>query len=173
MSGQFIVGVDELIVFADSRYAIQAAREAPDARVETVYNDLPARWPELVGSLGARRVGVEVFYNLFDLLYLNGYDLRNVPLIHRKALLRAALDFRDPLHFTEHRERDGEAYYREACGKGLEGVIAKRGDGRYGEEWFKIRNPNYSQYEGRHELFERWARPESERRGQAKNWRIW
>jgi ATP-dependent DNA ligase len=74
----------------------------------------------------ARRRGVEVFYYLFDLLYLNGYDLRGVPLIHRKDLLRKTFAFRDPLRFTEHREREGEAYWRKACRKGLEGVIAKR-----------------------------------------------
>lgn len=58
-SGQFLVGGDELVVLADSRYTIQASREAPDARLEQVYGDLPARWPQLVASIGARRVGVE------------------------------------------------------------------------------------------------------------------
>jgi Xaa-Pro aminopeptidase/Xaa-Pro dipeptidase len=58
-SGQFLIGGDDVIVLADSRYAIQARREAPDTRVEAVYHDLPARWPELVASLGARRIGVE------------------------------------------------------------------------------------------------------------------
>jgi bifunctional non-homologous end joining protein LigD len=91
----------------------------------------------------ARRVGVEVFYYLFDLLYLNGYDLRDTPLVHRKALLREAFEFRDPLRYTQHRERDGEAYYREACRKGLEGVIAKRGDSIYvsgrSRDWLKFK----------------------------------
>src|SRR5204863_365577 len=59
VSGQFLVGPDEVVVLADSRYAIQAAREAPDARIENVYGNLNVRWPELVGSLGARRVAVE------------------------------------------------------------------------------------------------------------------
>jgi len=58
-SGQFLVGEDEVVLLADSRYAIQARREAPETRVEAVYHDLPARWPDVVGSLGARRVGVE------------------------------------------------------------------------------------------------------------------
>jgi len=79
----------------------------------------------------ARRAGVKVFYNLFDLLYLNGYDLREVPLIHRKALLKDTFTFQGPVRFTSHRERDGEAYYREACRKGLEGVIAKRSASSY------------------------------------------
>jgi Xaa-Pro aminopeptidase len=58
-SGQFIVGGDDLVVFADSRYAIQAGREAPGARVVEVYQDLPGRWPELTASVGARRIAVE------------------------------------------------------------------------------------------------------------------
>ena len=59
VSGWFLVGAEEVVVLADSRYTIQAGREAPDARLEDVYGDLAARWPALVGSLGARRVGVE------------------------------------------------------------------------------------------------------------------
>jgi Xaa-Pro aminopeptidase len=58
-SGQFLVGGEDIVVLADPRYTIQARREAPDARLAEAYGDLPTRWPELVGSLGARRVGVE------------------------------------------------------------------------------------------------------------------
>lgn len=58
-SGWFVVGPDELIVFADSRYTIQVGREAPDARIEAVYGDLRERWPEIVAGLGARRVATE------------------------------------------------------------------------------------------------------------------
>ena len=58
-SGQFVIGGDELAILADSRYAIQAAREAAEARVVDVYQDLPARWPGLMSSVGAHRVAVE------------------------------------------------------------------------------------------------------------------
>ncbi len=58
-SGQFLVGGEDVVVLADSRYTIQARREAPDARIAEAYGDLPARWPELVASVGARRIGVE------------------------------------------------------------------------------------------------------------------
>jgi Xaa-Pro aminopeptidase len=58
-SGQFLVGGEDVVVLADSRYRIQARREAPDARLVEAYNDLPDRWADLVGSLGARRVAVE------------------------------------------------------------------------------------------------------------------
>jgi Xaa-Pro aminopeptidase len=50
-SGRFLVGRDELVVFADSRYTVQAAEQSPDARIEQVYNDLVVRWPELVDSV--------------------------------------------------------------------------------------------------------------------------
>ena len=58
-SGHFLAGPDEVVILADSRYTIQARREAPEARLEAVYGDLPSCWPELVGSIGARRVAVE------------------------------------------------------------------------------------------------------------------
>ncbi len=47
------------MVLADSRYTIQARREAPEARLFEAYGNLPDRWPDLVRSVGARRVGVE------------------------------------------------------------------------------------------------------------------
>jgi len=58
-SGQFVVGGDHVAVLADSRYTIQVGREASEARVVEAYNDLPARWPALMASFGARRVAVE------------------------------------------------------------------------------------------------------------------
>ena len=57
-SGRFLVSAEAVVVLADSRYTIQVGREAPDARVEAVTYDLPARWAELCGSIGARRVAV-------------------------------------------------------------------------------------------------------------------
>jgi Xaa-Pro aminopeptidase/Xaa-Pro dipeptidase len=61
-SGQFLVTDDEVVVLADSRYTIQVGREAPEARIFNVYNDLPARWSRLLGSAGARRVAVEAAF---------------------------------------------------------------------------------------------------------------
>lgn len=58
-SGRFLVGAGEVVVLVDSRYTIQAAREVIGARIEDVGYDLPAAWPGLVSSLGAKRVAVE------------------------------------------------------------------------------------------------------------------
>lgn len=61
-SGQFLVGADEVVMLADSRYTIQARREAPDTRLEAAYGDLQERWPAMCASVGARRVAVEAGY---------------------------------------------------------------------------------------------------------------
>ena len=58
-SGQFLVGAEEVVVLADSRYSIQAAREARGARVVDGPRDLAAAWSGLAALVGGRRVGVE------------------------------------------------------------------------------------------------------------------
>ena len=58
-SGQFLVGPDDITVVTDSRYTIQAHREAPDARIDEIGYDLPGAWPGLVQRTGARRMAVE------------------------------------------------------------------------------------------------------------------
>jgi Xaa-Pro aminopeptidase len=58
-SGQFLVSGDAITLLADSRYAIQAHREAPDARIVEAPRDLAQGWGGLVASIGAKRVGVE------------------------------------------------------------------------------------------------------------------
>jgi bifunctional non-homologous end joining protein LigD len=91
----------------------------------------------------AQRGGVPVFYYIFDLLHLNGRDLRSLPLIERKEILKGAFDFHGPIRFVEHRRRDGEALYKDACRKGLEGLIAKRADSKYqsgrSRDWLKFK----------------------------------
>jgi bifunctional non-homologous end joining protein LigD len=91
----------------------------------------------------ARRSHIRVYYYLFDILYLDGYDATRVPLKERKALLRGALRFKDPLRFTVHRNSEGEAYLREACRKGWEGLIAKRAHSPYVQSrstnWLKFK----------------------------------
>jgi bifunctional non-homologous end joining protein LigD len=73
-------------------------------------------------------------YYLFDLLYLDGHDLRKVPLGDRKELLRAlvpAAEAGGRLRFSEHIIGRGETVYEHACRLGLEGVISKRADSAY------------------------------------------
>jgi bifunctional non-homologous end joining protein LigD len=76
----------------------------------------------------------------FDLLYLNGYDLRRLPLFERKVQLRKIISDTD-VQFSESFEVDGTEMYKHACKTGLEGVVSKVRDSRYNSgrtnDWVK------------------------------------
>jgi bifunctional non-homologous end joining protein LigD len=87
---------------------------------------------------------VPVFFYIFDVLWLDGCDVRALPLRTRKKLLRTELRFDDrSLRFSTHRNGDGETFFQEACRKGWEGLIAKRADSPYTEkrsrDWLKFK----------------------------------
>ena len=86
---------------------------------------------------------VPVFYYVYDILWLDGHDVRKLPLRTRKRLLKQALDFHGNVRWTPHRNRDGEQYFKEACRKGWEGLIAKRADSPYvttrSRDWLKFK----------------------------------
>jgi DNA ligase D-like protein (predicted ligase) len=87
--------------------------------------------------------GASIFYYVFDVLWLDGEDVRSRPLRERKVLLRDALSFEDPLRLNPYRNEAGEAMFEEACRKGWEGVIAKRADSPYSarrsRDWLKFK----------------------------------
>ena len=91
----------------------------------------------------ARRTGITVFHYLFDIVYLDGFDLTALGLRDRKRLLRASISFGGPLRYTPHRNATGEAYYKHACQSGWEGVMAKLADGPYvharSMDWLKFK----------------------------------
>ena len=95
----------------------------------------------------------------FDLLWYDGQDLRYSPLTERKQKLRSILPTNsERIMFCDHVEHDGESLFGLACDNDLEGVVAKRKFDPYLPEqasWLKIRNTNYSQWQGRQELFDR------------------
>jgi len=81
-------------------------------------------------------------YYMFDLLYLDGRDLRKRPLIERKAALAELVaDVADPLRLSEHFEEDGEVVLKHACRLSLEGLVSKRRGDSYstgrGRSWIK------------------------------------
>jgi bifunctional non-homologous end joining protein LigD len=105
------------------------------------------------------RKGKPVFY-AFDLLWLNGDDLRLLPLIERKRRLHELVQRGrcDAIIYAQHIEDQGIGLFEEICARDLEGIVAKRKRGVYknnGLGWKKIKNPKYSQAEGRHDLFTR------------------
>jgi bifunctional non-homologous end joining protein LigD len=89
------------------------------------------------------REGVPVIYYAFDLLYLDDFDLRRVPLEQRKKLLEDRITNSDVVRFSDHYLEKGIALFEAAAQKGLEGIVAKKRDSLYAEtrsrDWLKIK----------------------------------
>jgi bifunctional non-homologous end joining protein LigD len=96
----------------------------------------------------------EPAFAAFDLLWLDGRDLRGLPLWRRKKRL-AALVAKTPIAYVDH--IDDPALFAVTATRDLEGVVAKRRGEPYGPEtqWVKIKTPGYSQMQGRWELFDK------------------
>jgi bifunctional non-homologous end joining protein LigD len=94
------------------------------------------------GRQVAARRDIPVLYYVFDLIYVDGYDLRRVSLEDRKRVLAQVITSEGPLRYSEHFDR-GIALFEAAKGKGLEGILAKRRGSCYEErrtrEWLKIK----------------------------------
>jgi bifunctional non-homologous end joining protein LigD len=101
----------------------------------------------------------QIRYFAFDLLWLDGRDLRSLPLASRKQQLKRILPARSAhMLYVDHTKGAGIELYRLACQLDLEGIVAKRADSPYQDNpavrtWIKIKNPSYSQKEGRADLF--------------------
>jgi bifunctional non-homologous end joining protein LigD len=107
------------------------------------------------------RRGRAVFF-AFDLVWLDGVDLRQVPLIERKKKLRKLIERSrcSEILYAQHIERDGKLLFEEVCERNLEGMVAKRRMGVYTEHgWLKIKNAKYTQAEGRHDMFTAFKQP--------------
>jgi bifunctional non-homologous end joining protein LigD len=89
------------------------------------------------------RSHLQILYYVFDLLYLDGFDLRRVPLEQRKAALQAILIPSEIARFSDHFPGQGLALFEVAKQKGLEGILAKRRWSHYqerrGGDWLKIK----------------------------------
>jgi bifunctional non-homologous end joining protein LigD len=95
------------------------------------------------GRRAAGNSDVPVLYYAFDLLYLDGYDWRRVPLEQRKRKLESVVVTGDGVRYSDHYEEHGKALFEMAGRKGLEGIVAKRRASCYEErrsgEWLKIK----------------------------------
>ncbi len=95
---------------------------------------------------GGRRTGarreLQVVYYIFDLLYVDGYDLRRVALEERKQVLSRIVDTNDLVRYSDHFPQ-GLALFEVAKKKGLEGILAKKRLSCYEErrsrDWLKIK----------------------------------
>jgi bifunctional non-homologous end joining protein LigD len=95
------------------------------------------------GKRAAEKADVPVVYYAFDVLYLDGYDWRRVPLEERKKKLASLLTTGDSLRYSDHYEAQGKALFEIARQKKLEGILAKKRKSYYEErrsrEWLKIK----------------------------------
>ena len=107
---------------------------------------------------------VALVFFLFDLLYLDGEDLRERPLIERKERLSALLASAAPsLHYSDHVIGQGPAFYETACAMHVEGIVSKRIDAPYAPGnrglWRKVKCLNRAEF-----VVVGWTEPEGRRR---------
>jgi bifunctional non-homologous end joining protein LigD len=92
----------------------------------------------------ALRHEAKLLYCAFDLMFLDGEDLRKLPLLERKKRLKAILPRNKLIAFSNHREGRGKKFFAEAERKRLEGIMAKRADSPYASgsrtaDWLKVK----------------------------------
>jgi bifunctional non-homologous end joining protein LigD len=106
----------------------------------------------LSSPVDIKRAAVELpaTYYAFDLLAYDDFDLRNLPLVRRKAFLAETIPKLGPVRYLEHIDRDGEAFLEQVAKIGLEGVIAKKADAPYRagrtDKWIKIKTERSSDF---------------------------
>jgi len=86
----------------------------------------------------------ELAYYVFDLLWLEGYDLTALPLVDRKTILRQIIPGNDVIRYSDHVEKNGKGFFEIAKKQGLEGIIAKNKNSSYefdsrSKNWLKIK----------------------------------
>jgi bifunctional non-homologous end joining protein LigD len=114
---------------ADDAWRVRARSAIIDGEVIAPSSSGTSDFAVLQKEIRARRSDKLVMY-AFDLLFLNGYDLREVPLLERKVLLRERIADTGIL-FSESFEAAGTELFKHACELGLEGIVSKRSASRY------------------------------------------
>jgi bifunctional non-homologous end joining protein LigD len=154
--------------FSRNKHRLTGFRDLAEAIVRELNVESAILDGELVATDGMGRTvfaalmqrSRTVRYFGFDLVWLNGEDLRLLPLHTRKDKLKRVLPTPSPhLLYVDHTKGAGTELYHLACQLDLEGIVAKKADSPYDDKakgkWIKIKNPSYSQTEGRGDLFKR------------------
>jgi bifunctional non-homologous end joining protein LigD len=123
---------------ADDAWHVSAGSAIIDGEVVAPAADGTTDFSVLQNELKGK--STKIILVAFDLLYLNGYDLRKLPLHERKAQLKKLVTGAD-IQFSESFEVDGGEMFAHACKVGLEGVVSKVRDSRYptgrSNDWVK------------------------------------
>ena len=130
--------------------SLKGQRAIPDGEIVVLDEQGRSNFYDLMARRGEPR------YYAFDLVWLNGQDLRSKPLLERKRRLRRPIPPNDShLLYVEHLEEgDGRRFFELVCEQDLEGIICKPKTSPYPFTWIKVKNPSYSQA-GRREWFDR------------------
>jgi bifunctional non-homologous end joining protein LigD len=114
-----------------------------DGEVVVMEADGRTSFQALQNALSTDHAG-KLHYFAFDLMYLNGYDVRGAPLLERKRVLESLLaGAPSALRLSTHIEGSGAEFFRQACSLKLEGMISKRAQSAYlggrGRDWLKVK----------------------------------
>ncbi len=120
-----------------------------DGELVALRPDGMTSFADLQAALSDERTDALVYY-AFDLLHLDGWDLRPCRLDGRKALMAELAVWTDTVRFSDHIAGDAGPIRRQACTMGLEGIIAKKADAPYrpgrGSDWIKLKCSNREEF---------------------------
>ena len=133
--------------------AVPATELILDGEVISATERGAANFSALQDDLSRSRYDRMAYY-AFDILHLDGFDLRAAPLTERKRVLAGLIEEAGgigPVFYSEHFEEDGAMMFQKACDMGLEGIISKRRDAPYRSErtqdWIKVKCLQVARYE--------------------------
>ncbi len=133
---------DRLPAVARAAAALRVTSALLDGELVALRPDGLSSFPDLQAALSAGRDERLHFY-VFDLLHLDGWDLRGCRLLDRKQVLAGLDGWEGMLRYSDHHAGDAGPMRREACRIGLEGIICKRADAPYragrGHGWLKVK----------------------------------
>jgi DNA ligase D-like protein (predicted ligase) len=96
-----------------------------------------------LADIKAKVKTIPIYYCIFDLMYVDGYDIRSLPLSVRKQILKKLLTFNKMLTYTTHKIGNGITLFKQACKRHLEGLIVKKIDSTYLDKrsrlWLKFK----------------------------------
>ncbi len=118
------------------------------------------RWSDILRA----SVELPAIMYVFDLVGFGDWDLRELPLLDRKKVLREVLPTVGPLRYSDHIPEMGEAMFEQAQSMRLEGIVAKKADSPYRsgrtKEWYKIRTIRSDDF-----VIVGWSEPKGSRAG--------
>lgn len=143
---------------------IKAQEAIFDGEIVALDEDGRSHFQKLQNTLKSKNDRNLVYY-IFDLLYLNGEDLRSKPLAKRKEILKSLLTgARKIIKYSDHITDKGKEFFRVSCEHKLEGVVSKLSDGRYhsgrNDLWVKTKCSNRQEF-----IIGGWTDPQGGRQG--------